>query len=223
MRVLIVEDNKDLSTWLAKILRTGNYVVDCVHDAESVVEGSDLADYDLAIVDLGLTGMGGMELIRHVRSRGCSVPILILTAQDALQSRVEGLNSGADDYLTKPFEIEELEARLRALARRAGTPVRSELRFGPLVLDQNTRLFSLNGAALHVSPREHAILAALLRRAGNTVSKETLLESAYGFDDDVNLCAIEVYIHRLRKKLDNSTVAIVTLRGLGYLLRLERR
>ena len=223
MRLLIVEDNMSLAESLAKLLRREKYVVDCVHDGEAAILGSDFGNYDLAIVDLSLPKIGGIDVVRHVRSSGHSTPILILTAKDALQSRVEGLNAGADDYLTKPFEVEELEARLRALLRRSNTTLKSELRFGPLSFDQNTRLFALNETDLHLSPREHAVLEMLLRKAGTTVSKETLLEATYGFGDEVNLSAIEVHVHRLRKKLENSTVTIATLRGLGYLLRLERQ
>lgn len=219
MRLLIVEDNRGLADWLAKLLRGENYVVDCVHDGEAALLGIDFENYDLAIVDLALPGIGGIEVISQLRRRGFSTPILILTAQDALQTRVDGLNSGADDYLTKPFEIEELEARLRALLRRSSTTLKSELRFGPLSLNQNTGVFAIDGEDMHLSPREHAVLEALLRRAGSTVSKETLLESVYGFEDEVNLSAIEVHVHRLRKRLENSTVTIATLRGLGYLLR----
>ena len=221
VRLLIVEDNRSLAEWLAKLLRAENYVVDCVYDGESAVDGVDFENYDLALVDLSLPGIGGLEVIQRVRSAGHSIPILILTAKDALQSRVGGLNAGADDYLTKPFEIEELEARLRALLRRSSKKLQSEVRYGPLSLDQNTRMFALDGAPLHLSPREHAILETLLRRAGAAVSKEVLLESTYGFADEVNLSAIEVNIHRLRKKLEPSEVSIATLRGLGYLLRLE--
>jgi two-component system, OmpR family, response regulator TctD len=223
MRLLIVEDNTTLAGWLAKLLRGENYVVDCVEDGETAVDGTDLENYDLAIVDLALPKMGGVDVIRHLRARGLSTPVLILTARDALQSRVEGLNAGADDYLTKPFEIEELEARLRALLRRSNATFKSELRFGPLTLDQNTRLFAIDGTVLHLSPREHALLEALLRRAGATVSKQALIESAYGFGDEANPSAIEVHIHRLRKKLENTAVSIATLRGLGYLLRLEQK
>ena len=223
MRLLIVEDNESLAEWLARLLRNDNYVVDLVPDAETADEGVEFSHYDLAIVDLGLPRMGGIELIRRARAQGASTPILILTADDRLKSRVDGLNAGADDYLTKPFEVEELEARLRALLRRAGTTVRSQVRFGPLSLDQNTRLFSLAEEPLHLSPREHLVLETLLRRAGSTVSKEQLLESAYGFDDTVNQSAIEVHVHRVRKKLEHSGVSIVTLRGLGYLLRLDEK
>lgn len=223
MRLLIVEDNERLAEWLARLLRNGNYVVDVVSDAETADEGVEFSRYDLAIVDLGLPGMSGAELIRRARAQGASMPILILTADDRLKSRVDGLNAGADDYLTKPFEVEELEARLRALLRRAGTTVRSEVRFGPLSLDQNTRLFSLAQETIHLSPREHLVLETLLRRAGSTVSKEQLLESAYGFDDTVSQSVIEVNVHRVRKKLEGSGVSIVTLRGLGYLLRLAEK
>ncbi len=221
MRLLIVEDNKTLADWLAKLLRGSNYVVDCVHDGESAAHGTDLKNYDLLIVDLTLPRMNGIDVVRHVRAEGLSTPILILTAKDAVHSRVEGLDVGADDYLTKPFEVEELDARLRALLRRTNTTLKSELRFGSLSFDQNTRLFAVNGSDIHLSPREHALLETLLRRAGTTVSKEMLLESSYGFGEDVNLSAIEVHIHRLRKKLENSGVSIATLRGLGYLLRLD--
>jgi two-component system, OmpR family, response regulator TctD len=221
VRLLVVEDNRDLSDWLAKLLRADNYVVDCLGDGETVVSGIDLGDYDLALIDLGLPKMDGIELIRSVRARGHSTPILILTARDALQSRVEGLDAGADDYLTKPFEIAELEARVRALLRRVGTPVATELRFGPLSFDQNSRTFKLAGQHLHLSPREHAVLETLVRRSGRPVSKEALLENTYGFADDVNASAIEVHIHRVRRKLEGSAVGIATLRGLGYMLKLK--
>ncbi|MDR3473108.1 MAG: response regulator transcription factor [Devosia sp.] len=219
MRLLILEDNEQLAAWLAKLLRADNYVVDWVADGESVLGGVDLANYDLLLVDLTLPGIGGIEVVRGVRARGVSTPILILTARNELQSRVEGLNAGADDYLTKPFEIEELEARLRALLRRSSAPLKTNLQYGPLSMDLTSRTFALNGQALHLSPREHAILETLLRRSGGVVRKEALLEAAYGFDDEVNLAAIEVQVHRLRKKLEGSTISIATLRGLGYLLR----
>ncbi|MEO5619909.1 MAG: response regulator [Cypionkella sp.] len=219
MRLLIVEDNESLADWLARLLRSENYVVDCVADGEAVVEGVALENYDLVIVDLGLPGMGGIEVIRHLRARQSQVPVLILTAEGALGRRVEGLNAGADDYMTKPFEVEELTARIRALMRRSGKTLRAELHFGALVYDQNTLLFSIDDRPLPLTRREHVILEALIRRAGATVSKETLLESCYGHGDDVNLSAVEVIVHRLRRKLEHSQIGIATLRGLGYVLR----
>lgn len=222
MRLLLVEDNQELADWLTKLLRADNYVVDHVGDGEAVLEGLDVATYDLAVVDLGLPKMTGVEVIQMVRAKGVNTPILILTAHDELRSRVEGLDAGADDYLTKPFEIEELEARLRALARRVGSAVKSQLEFGPLTFDQSSREFRLNGQHLHLSRREHAVLETLIRRSGRPVSKDALVDSTYGFDEEVNASAIEVQIHRVRRKLEGSPVAIATLRGLGYMLKLEQ-
>jgi two-component system, OmpR family, response regulator TctD len=223
MRLLIVEDNLRLAEWLGTLLRRENFVVDCLPDGESLVEGVDLDNHDLAIVDLGLPGIGGIEVVRHIRQRRPSMPVLILTAEDGLRSRVAGLDAGADDYLTKPFEIEELEARLRALLRRAGSLLRQELTFGPVTYDQTSRQFSLAGEVLPLSPREHVMLETLMRRAGHTVSKEALLESSYSFDEAVQPSAIEVIVFRLRRKLEGTGVGIATLRGLGYMLRLEKR
>ncbi|MEO6300441.1 MAG: response regulator transcription factor [Paracoccaceae bacterium] len=219
MRILIVEDHVPLADWLSRTLRRENYVVDCVGDGEALVEGIEDGVHDLVIVDLGLPGMSGMEVIRHLRAHKSSVPILMLTAEGALSRRVEGLNAGADDYMTKPFEIAELTARIRALLRRSSKTLHEELTYGPLVFDQNSRQFSIDRETLYLSPREHAILEALMRHAGSTVSKEMLLESGYGHADDVNPSAIEVIIHRLRRKLDHSQMSIATLRGLGYVLR----
>lgn len=222
MRLLLVEDNSSLATWLSKLLHGENYAVDVLPDAESVVGGTDLSQYDVALIDLGLPGMSGLDLVREIRRLPLSLPILILTARSDLKSRVEGLNLGADDYLTKPFEIEELEARIRALVRRSHAPARNEIAFGPLLFDQTSRTFRLADADLPLSPREAAVLELLVRREGQVVSKERLLENTYGFDDDVNLSAVEVIIHRLRRKLEGSSVTIATLRGLGYLLRLQK-
>ena len=222
MRLLIVEDNQRLSEWLARLLRGENYVVECIPDGESVIDGVALENYDLAIVDLGLPGVGGIDVVRHIRANHATIPVLILTAEDALKWRVEGLDAGADDYMTKPFEVEELEARIRALARRSSRLVREELRYGPLSFDQNTRQFAIGDRALQLSPREHAVLEALMRRAGATVSKEVLLEASYGFDEEVNLSVIEVTVHRLRRKLESDAISIATLRGLGYVLRLAQ-
>ncbi|MBI1218008.1 MAG: response regulator [Rhodobacteraceae bacterium] len=221
MRLLILEDNRSLAEWLARLLRRESYVVDCVPDGETVVEGVDLAPYDLAIVDLGLPGIGGIEVVRHIRRVKPALPVLILTAEDALKSRVAGLNAGADDYVTKPFEVEELEARIRALLRRSGGKAPEALVFGPLSLDPESRAIALAGAPLALTPREHTILEALLRRAGKTVSKEVLLDAAYGHGEEVSPAAIEVAVHRLRRKLEGTSVGIATLRGFGYILRIE--
>lgn len=219
MRLLIVEDNLNLAEWLARLLRRDAYVVDTVPDGETVLQGVDADLYDLAIVDLGLPGIGGIEVVRHLRKTGCEAPILILTAEEAVKSRVAGLDAGADDYVTKPFEVEELEARIRALLRRRKAPVSQTLSFGPLSFDEGARLFSLAGAPLALSRREHTILETLIRRAGMAVSKEALLEATYGFEEEVSPSAIEVVVHRLRRKLEGTPVSIATLRGFGYILR----
>ena len=221
LRLLIVEDNPGLAEGLARLLRQRAFVVDWVPDGETALQAVDPAPYDLFIIDLGLPGLGGIEVVRQLRAGGVAAPILILTAEDALKSRVAGLDAGADDYLTKPFEVEELEARIRALLRRRAAPMAQKVEFGPLSYDPGARLFSLSDQPLALTPREHAILEALVRRAGSTVSKEALLEAAWGFDDEVGSAAVEVVMHRLRRKLEGAPVAIATLRGFGYILRRE--
>jgi two-component system response regulator TctD len=221
VRVLLVEDNPSLSSWLARVLRKSHYVIDCVYDGESADEAVRATDYSLVILDLALPDLGGLEVIRRLRKRGQSTPVLILTATDTLASRVSGLDCGADDYLAKPFDVAELEARIRAQLRRTSGSKSPEVELGPLVLDTNSRLFRLDGQPLDLTPRERAVLETLLRHAGTTVSKQKLLENVFGFDEDVHASAIEIYIHRLRRKLEPSPVQIATLRGLGYLLRLS--
>jgi two-component system, OmpR family, response regulator TctD len=218
MRILIVEDIHELSDWLAKLLRHEHYTVDCLFNGEDALHALTLHSYDLGIIDLGLPKMSGIELIRSVRNKGLSMPILILTADGGLQSRVSGLDAGADDYLAKPFDVAEFEARIRALLRRSGTTVKSCIELGTLKFNIDAHSFSINDVQLNLSPREHAVLECLIRRAGLTVSKPVLLDSIYGFEDEASLAAIEIYVHRLRKKLESSSVAITTLRGFGYLL-----
>ena len=219
MRILLAEDNPELSSWLARLLRRDNYVIDCVRDGEAADEALALHDYALVILDLSLPRMTGLEVLKNLRARKNATPVLILTASDSVASRVAGLDAGADDYLAKPFDINELEARIRALLRR-GQPAKSLLiEFGPLAFDSNARAFTLNGTALALTPREHAVLETLLRAAGRTTQKSKLAEDVFGFDDEANPNAVEVYVHRVRKKLEGGGVGIATLRGLGYVLR----
>ncbi len=219
MRLLLVEDNRDLALWLARTLRASRYAVDVAHDGEEADEALQLADYALVILDLLLPKLDGLGVLKRLRARGSAVPVIVLTANASLDGRVAGLDEGADDYLVKPFEVAELEARVRAQLRRGTVRTTSDLRCGDLVLDTRSRLFSLGGKPLLLTPREHAVLHELLRRSGRTLSKEALAATIFGFDDLADPSAIEVYIHRLRKKLDGSSVTIATLRGLGYLLR----
>ena len=219
MRILLAEDNRELSDWLARLLRRDRYVIDCVHDGEEADEALETQDYALAILDLGLPRINGLEVLKRLRKRGMTTPVIILTAQDSVASRVAGLDGGADDYLVKPFEITELEARIRAQLRRGSGAKTPALEFGPLVFDSTARSFALNGAALALTPREHAVLERLMRDSGRTTRKGALAESVFGMDDEANPNAVEIYVHRVRKKLEGSGVGIATLRGLGYMLR----
>ena len=219
MRLLLVEDNRELASWLGKALRQAQYTVDIVNDGEDAEHALHVAEYALVILDLALPKIDGMTLLRKLRQGGNKVPVIILTANASLGGRVAGLDEGADDYLAKPFEMAELEARIRAQLRRGNDRASPEIAIGNLVLDGRTRQFSLGGYALALTPREHAVLEHLVLKAGTTVSKAALMESVFGFDDVADASAIELYVHRVRKKLEGSAVQIATLRGLGYLLR----
>ncbi|MCG5236383.1 response regulator [Xanthobacter oligotrophicus] len=219
MRLLLVEDNLELAGWLAKILRQDNYVVDVFHDGEEADHALAVAVYDLVILDLTLPKINGMQLLRRIRSRKDAVPVIILTANASLDGRVAGLDEGADDYLAKPFDIAELEARIRVQLRRSARRPDPVISCGTLAFDTNTRLFALSDAPLALTPREHAVLEILLMKSGQTVSKTQLSQSIFGLDDLADPSAIEIYVHRVRKKLEGSDVRIVTLRGLGYLLQ----
>lgn len=219
MRILLVEDNLTLANWLAKSLQQSNYNVDAVHDAGDAEQALAFTEYDLVILDLGLPDRTGLDVLAHIRGRGNEVPVIILTANASLDGRIRGLDAGADDYLAKPFELSELEARIRAHLRRASQRTAPVVTCGLLRFDTNTRLFSTGDAPLPLAPKEHAVLEQLLRRIGTTVSKTALVQGIYDFDSETDENAIEIYIHRLRRKLEGSKAEIVTLRGLGYLLR----
>ncbi len=219
MRLLIVEDNRELASWLGKALRQAQYVVDIAYDGEDAEHMLKVAAYAIVILDLSLPKIDGLTLLKRLRQSGNKVPVIILTANASLDGRVAGLDSGADDYLAKPFEIAELEARIRAAVRRGHDRATPEIAVGDLVFDGGTRQFYLAGEALALTPREHAVLEHLVMKAGTTVTKTTLSESVFGFDDLADTSAIEIYVHRVRKKLEGSSVQIATLRGLGYLLR----
>ena len=219
MRLLLVEDSRDLAVWLAKVLRAGGYAVDVAHDGEEADDLLRLAAFDLLILDLALPKLDGLGLLKRLRARGSKVPVILLTANATLNGRVSGLDEGADDYLVKPFEVAELEARIRAQLRRASNQPTRLLCCGELVFDTSSRQFSLAGQSLGLTPREQAVLEQLMRRQGRTLSKAVLAEAVFGFDDTADPSSIEIYVHRLRKKLEGSTVTIATMRGLGYLLR----
>jgi len=220
MRILLAEDNRELSEWIARLLRKDNYVIDCVHRGDDADAALATEDYSLVILDLGLPHLTGIEVLQRLRRRGKTTPVIILTANDAVSSRVQGLDSGADDYLVKPFNVEELEARIRAQLRRGRSNFDPLVRFGPLNYDTQSRSFSIGEAPLHLTAREHAVLETLLLRAGRPVPKDALTGNVFGFDDEANPNAVEICVHRVRRKLEGSGIAIATLRGLGYVLRL---
>ena len=218
MRILIAEDDPILADGLTRSLRQADFAVDCVHDGEEADHVITAQHYDLVILDLGLPKLDGFDVLKRLRRRGAAVPVLVLTARDALADRVKGLDLGADDYLTKPFDLPELEARVRALIRRGQGGGSAILTHGPLSLDTGGRRVTLHGAPLELSARELGVLEVLMLRSGRVVNKEQLAEQLYGWDEEVGANAIEVYVHRLRKKIESAGVNIRTIRGLGYLL-----
>ncbi|MBS4098473.1 MAG: response regulator transcription factor [Sulfuricella sp.] len=218
MRILIVEDDAVLADGLTRTLRQSGYAADCANNGEQADSALSNENYDVVILDLGLPGMDGLEVLRRLRTRKSTVPVLILTARDALDDRVRGLDLGADDYMVKPFDPPELEARLRALLRRGQASGGGELRIGELSFDAATRCARIGKQIIELSPRELSLLEVLMRRAGKVVGKEQLLEHLYTWDEEATSNAIEVLMHRLRRKLDQHGVIIRTVRGLGYML-----
>ena len=218
MRILIAEDDTIIADGLSRSLRQGGYAVDWAPNGVEADTALVTVYYDLLILDLGLPKMSGLEVLKRLRARNSQLPVLILTALDGTGDRVKGLDLGADDYMVKPFELAELEARMRALIRRAAGHDKPALTCGSLCYDSTGRTFALGSQPLSLTPREHAVLEHLMLRSGKPASKEALSEKIFGIDQTASADAIEIYIHRLRKKLDGADVAIVTLRGLGYLL-----
>ncbi len=218
MRLLLVEDHAELAEWVTKTLRQAGYVLDVLDRGDHADTALLTQSYDLVILDLSLPGLDGLEVLRRLRAREqAPTPVLILTARGSTEDRVRGLNLGADDYLPKPFDLAELEARIKALLRRSGNLVPT-VRIGRLEFDTTTRMTTVDGRALSLTPRELAVLEVLLSRSGRPVAREALFEKVFDFDADARVEAIEIYVSRLRKKLGGAGVAINTLRGLGYLL-----
>ncbi len=218
MRILLVEDHPQLAESVAQALRAAGWTVDLLTDGVAADLALSTEDYALAILDVGLPRLDGFQVLSRLRERGKTLPVLMLTARGEVTDRVHGLNLGADDYLAKPFELSELEARVKALLRRSVAAGERQQSCGPLVYDLDARRFTLNQQPLTLTSREQAVLEALITRPGRVMSKDQLAAQVFGLDEDASADAIEIYIHRLRKKLEGSAVRIVTFRGLGYLL-----
>jgi two-component system OmpR family response regulator len=218
MRILIIEDDPVQAEILLHAFRKPGYTV--THEMNGKRADNLLAvhEFDVVILDMGLPDMDGADILRRLRHRKDKVPVLILTARDEVKDRVRGLDMGADDYLTKPFDIHELEARVRSLIRRGHSASGAQLQVGSLCLDTVGHLATLNGKAMELSARELSVLEILMLRAGRVVSKEQLCEQLSGLGELVSENAIEVYMYRLRKHLKTGGIYIRTLRGLGYML-----
>ncbi len=218
MRILVAEDDAVLADALQQTLRQAGYAVDHVRIGSEADTALLQPVYDLLILDIGLPKMDGFEVLRRLRGRDFKVPVLILTARDCIQDRVKGLDMGADDYLTKPFALQELEARVRALLRRGQGASSPTINYGRLAYDLTARQVTIENRIIDLSARELAVLESLLLNAGKVVSKEQLVEKLCDWGEHVGNNAIEVYVHRLRKKLDPLDGEIKTIRGLGYLM-----
>ncbi|MBC8242721.1 MAG: response regulator transcription factor [Alphaproteobacteria bacterium] len=220
MRLLVVEDHEILAKAIKMAFERDGYVVDTVLTCEDGRAATDTVSYDAIILDRGLPDDDGLNLLRELRSRGNPTPVILLTARNQLNERVEGLNCGGDDYVAKPVEMEELIARVRALLRRPATSLALILNVGNLDYDTRNREVRVGGTVVEVSRRETDVLEQLLRRAGRVVPKDVLEEKIYGFDEEVSSNSIEVHISRLRKRLADSgaAVEIKTRRGIGYII-----
>ncbi len=219
MRILLIEDEADLADALAYILKKNNYMVDVAYDGISGEEMAETCIYDLLVLDRMLPGKEGVAILKNLRGKGIRTPVLLLTARDSVEDRVEGLNSGADDYLVKPFAAEELLARIGALSRRAGEQyVEDKLRAGSLVLDPLRCEAYCDGDMIRLTLKESQLLEYLIRNRGQVVTKEQILAKVWGLDSEVDLNNVEIYVHFLRKKLKprHCGVEIETVRGIGY-------
>ena len=219
MRLLIVEDDAALARGMLKVFRSEGLAVDHVSRGQEALDVIKMEPYSAVILDLGLPDMDGLTVLKQIRHAHITVPILILTARDATMDRVNGLDQGADDYLSKPFAIEELEARVRALIRRGQGNPEPIVTLGALKLDRATGATYIGDKVLELTRRERSVLETLALRVGSVVPKTRLNADVFGYDDAVAPNALEVYVGRLRRKLEHSGIEILTVRGLGYLLR----
>ncbi len=221
MRILLVEDDELLGTGVKTMLMQEGYAVDWLKDGKAADQALRTDEFDLVILDIGLPKLSGLEVLKRMRRRSQSEPVLLLTAKDEPQDQVVGFNTGADDYLTKPFDLDVLCARLRALHRRMAERAEPTIKHGDILLDPAAHHVTYKGAKLNLTRREFALLQKLLENVGRALSREQLTQSLYGWDEDVDSNALEVHIHNLRKKF--GTEFIHTIRGVGYMIEKEAK
>ena len=215
MRLLLVEDDELLGDGVKTGLSQFGYTIDWLKDGRSARLALQSESFDLIILDLSLPGMSGLNVLQHARNEGCTTPVIILTARETIDDRVKGLDSGADDYLTKPFDLDELTARIRALIRRTTGRAESVINYRDIVLDPAAHTVTVKGEIINFPRREFALLQKLLENSGHVLSREQLMQSVYGWEEDVDSNALEVHVHNLRKKLNGSFIR--TIRGVGYM------
>jgi DNA-binding response OmpR family regulator len=216
MRVLVAEDDMMIGQGLETALRQLGAAVDWIRDGEHAAAAFRTTKFDLALLDLGLPNRDGLQILREVRQRGDATPIIVLTARDEIENRVAGLDAGADDYMVKPFDLDELNARIRSVLRRAAGRSEPTIQHGDLKLDPATHSVEQRGMPVNLSAHEYSVLEALLQRPGAVLSRAQLEERLYGYNEPIGSNAVEVYIHGLRRKLGSD--AIRTLRGVGYFI-----
>ena len=218
MRILVAEDDASIAAAIAPALQVAGHAVDAVADGLLADRALATGTFDLLVLDLGLPGLDGAEVLKRLRDRGAGIPVLVITARDALNDRVRVLDLGADDYLVKPFALSEFEARVRALVRRAANRGAPELRIGQLLVDLAGQRVSCDGRPLDLTRREFGLLSALATRQDKVTSRPQLVEAVCGWDDELTDNGLDIAIYRVRRKLQGSGVTIRTIRGLGYLL-----
>jgi two-component system OmpR family response regulator len=220
MRILVVEDDRKIAAFVVKGLKQSGFAVDCSTDGDAAWLMLQRANYDAAVMDVMLPGLDGLSLIQKLRAKGLRVPVLILSARVTVDDRIKGLQTGGDDYLTKPFAFSELLARIQALIRRATHVAEpSNLVVGDLALDLLTREVRCHGEKIELQPREFALLEYLMRSAGRTVTKTMILEHIFDYSFDPQTNVVDVLVHRLRSKLDKDRARLQTIRGVGYVLQ----
>lgn len=223
MRIVLIEDNRMLADGIARTLSNTGHSVDCFADGAEADRFLLRESADLAIIDINLPSMSGLDVLRRMRARGDNSPVLVLTARDSTHDRVTGLDAGADDYLVKPFAMAELEARVRALMRRRGSSADDRVQVGTLEFDMGARRVYINGDEKKLPRKEFALLECLIDRVGRLVSKDEIADHLYGVGSEAEGRVVEIYVSRLRKHLSDADVEIRTARGLGYMLEAKDR